>query len=218
MTVLDRIAPASLRERNIPVLETERLALRPPRLEDAGALATLANDRRIAENTLRIPHPYGLADAQSFITGANASDGETVFLITRRDATVLGACGVAQRAGEQPEIGYWLAVAFWGNGYATEAARTVIDHAFDDLGCEALHAGARVSNPASRRVLEKCGFEWTGVELYRIRSLASSAPFDRFRLDRRQWALARQRRGSRRESAARLRRARPPPRRGFHRC
>jgi RimJ/RimL family protein N-acetyltransferase len=50
--------------------------------------------------------------------------------------------------------------------------------------------GARVSNPASRRVLEKCGFQWTGVGLYRIRALASSAPVDRFRLDRKRWALA----------------------------
>ena len=41
-----------------------------------------------------------------------------------------------------------------------------------------------MSNPASRRVLEKCGFQWTGVGLYRIRALASSAPVDRFRLDR----------------------------------
>jgi RimJ/RimL family protein N-acetyltransferase len=49
-----------------------------------------------------------------------------------------------------------------------------------------------VSNPASRRVLQKCGFEWTGVGLYRIRALASSAPVDRFRLDRGLWAIARE--------------------------
>jgi len=119
MTVLDRIAPASLRERSIPVLETERLTLRRPRLEDAGALATLANDRRIAENTLRLPHPYALADAQAFITTANAGDDETVFLITARAGVVLGACGIATLDGETPEIGYWLGVPFWGNGYAT---------------------------------------------------------------------------------------------------
>ena len=87
-----------------------------------------------------------------------------------------------------PEIGYWLGVPFWGNGYATEAARALIDHAFGDLGHEVLHAGARVSNPASRRVLEKCGFQWTGVGLYRIRAIHSSAPFDRFRLERGIWA------------------------------
>jgi RimJ/RimL family protein N-acetyltransferase len=64
----------------------------------------------------------------------------------------------------------------------------LIDHAFGDLGHDALAAGARASNPASRRVLEKCGFQWTGVGLYRIRAINSSAPLDRFRLDRRLWA------------------------------
>jgi RimJ/RimL family protein N-acetyltransferase len=188
MTVLERITPEALRERSIPALETERLVLRAPRLEDAKALATLANDRRIAENTLRIPHPYSLADAQAFITHANAGDDEAVFLISARSGAIVGACGLATLDGETPEIGYWLGVPFWGKGYATEAARALIDYAFGDLGLEALLGGARVSNPASRRVLEKCGFQWTGVGLYRIRALKSSAPIDRFRLDRRLWA------------------------------
>jgi RimJ/RimL family protein N-acetyltransferase len=187
MTLLDFNPTETSRQRRIPVLATERLVLRAPRLDDAKAIASLVNDRRIAENTLRIPHPYGLADAESFIATANADDGERAFLITR-GAAVLGACGIARRDGEEPEIGYWLGVAFWGRGYATEAARGVIDHAFGDLGYECLAGGARVSNPASRRVLEKCGFQWTGVGLYRIRALASSAPVDRFRLDRRLWA------------------------------
>jgi RimJ/RimL family protein N-acetyltransferase len=187
MTLLDFNATETSRQRRIPVLATERLVLRAPRFDDAKAIATLVNDRRIAENTLRIPHPYGLADAESFIATANADDGERAFLITR-GAAVLGACGIARRDGEEPEIGYWLGVAFWGRGYATEAARGVIDHAFGDLGYDCLAGGARVSNPASRRVLEKCGFQWTGVGLYRIRALASSAPVDRFRLDRRLWA------------------------------
>ncbi len=77
---------------------------------------------------------------------------------------------------------------YWGRGYATEAVRAVIDHAFGALGHDALQAGARVSNAASRRVLEKCGFQWTGVGLYRIRAINSSAPLDRFRLDRGFWA------------------------------
>jgi len=66
--------------------------------------------------------------------------------------------------------------------------RAVIDHAFGDLDHEVLAAGARVSNPVSRRVLEKCGFQWTGVGLYRIRAINSAAPVDRFRLDRGLWA------------------------------
>ena len=188
MTVLDRITPETRRECSTPVLETERLVLRAPRLEDAMAVATLANDRRVAENALHIPHPYSLADAQAFIAGANAGDFGTVFLIAARSGAVLGACGLAASDSEAPEIGYWLGVPHWGTGYATEAARALIDHAFGDLDHEALLGGARVSNPASRRVLEKCGFQWTGVGLYRIRALKSSAPVDRFRLDRRLWA------------------------------
>ena len=77
---------------------------------------------------------------------------------------------------------------YWGQGYATEAARALIDHAFGDLGLDRLEADARVSNPASRRVLEKCGFQWSRVILRRVRAIASSAPVDRFRLDRGLWA------------------------------
>ena len=76
---------------------------------------------------------------------------------------------------------------YWGKGYATEALHAVIDYAFTDLAHESLQAGARVTNPASRRVLEKCGFQWTGVGLYRIRAINSSAPIDRFRLERGIW-------------------------------
>ena len=186
MTLLE-IPSESFRERSIPVLDTERLILRAPRLGDVKAVAMLANDRRIAENTARIPHPYRPADAEDFIAAANVG-GETVFLIAQRGGAVLGACGFIQIDRHPPEIGYWLGTKFWGKGYATEAVRAVIDYAFTDLDCEALQAAARVTNPASRRVLEKCGFQWTGAGLLRIRALASSAPIDRFRLDRGLWA------------------------------
>jgi RimJ/RimL family protein N-acetyltransferase len=186
MTLLEEIPRETYRERSIPVLETKPLALRAPRLEDAKTVAALANDRRIAENTARIPHPYRLSDAEGFISGANKAGGEAVFLITLRDKTVIGACGLSMQD-ETPELGYWLGVPHWGNGYATEALHAVIDYAFTDLAHKALQAGARVTNPASRRVLEKCGFQWTGVGLYRIASIKSSAPIDRFRLERGIW-------------------------------
>src|SRR5215471_1766978 len=122
MTLLDRSPTESFGERSVPVLATERLILRAPCFEDARMIAALVNDRRIAENTLRIPHPYGLADAQSFITAANTTASEIVFLIARRGGALIGACGIAQFGEERPEIGYWLGVPFWGQGYATEAA------------------------------------------------------------------------------------------------
>jgi RimJ/RimL family protein N-acetyltransferase len=195
MTLLEECPSESFRETCIPVLETKRLALRAPRLEDAKTVAALVNDRRIAENVARIPHPYKKSDAESFIAGANTPGGEIVFLITLHDETIIGACGLTMqeklrdKSQEQaPELGYWLGVKYWGQGYATEALHAVIDYAFTDLGYPALTAAARVTNPKSRRVLEKCGFQWTGVGLCRIRAINSSAPIDRFRLERGIWS------------------------------
>src|SRR5665647_2256430 len=97
MTLLEDIPRETFREGSIPVLETKRLALRAPRLEDAKTVATLASDRRIAENGARIPHPYQVSDAESFISGANKAGGEAVFLITLRDETVIGACSLVMQ-------------------------------------------------------------------------------------------------------------------------
>ena len=187
MALLESIPTESFRESCIPVLETKRLALRAPQLEDAKTVAMLANARRIAENTARIPHPYREADATNFIAAANKPASDALFLITLRDGSIMGACGLMLQD-ETPELGYWLGVPYWGKGYATEALHALVDYAFADLGHDALQAGARVTNPASRRVLEKCGFQWTGVGLYRIRAINSSAPIDRFRLERRVWS------------------------------
>jgi RimJ/RimL family protein N-acetyltransferase len=186
MTLSTQSLPQRVLERCIPILETERLVLRAPRLADVKAIARLVNDRRISENTARIPHPYGVADAEQFLAAVNRQESEATFAIVLK-GEIIGMCGIEPREAAA-ELGYWLGVPYWNRGYATEAVRAVIDHAFGDLEHDALQAGARVSNPASRRVLEKCGFQWTGVGLYRIRAIKSSAPLDRFRLDRGLWA------------------------------
>ena len=169
------------------VLETERLVLRRPTLADVKAIARLANDRRIAQNTARIPHPYAVSDAEVFVNFVAQQPQDTNFLITR-DGEVFGGVGIDLSRSATPEIGYWLGVPFWGQGYATEAARAVIDYAFEEFGTTELRAGARVVNAASRRVLEKCGFQWTSVELLKVLSLGCSVPVDRFRLDRGVWS------------------------------
>jgi len=172
-------------ERSLPVLATARLVMRAPRHTDVNAIAVLANDLRVAENTARIPYPYGIADAEQFVAAANKRDGEVSLVIMLGD-TLIGGCGVDPRA-DNAELGYWLGAPYWGRGFATEAVRAVIDYAFGDLAYETLQAGARVSNPVSRRVLEKCAFQWTSVQLTRIRAINSAAPVDRFRLDRGLW-------------------------------
>lgn len=187
MTLLERTTGSPIGA-SIPVLETERLVLRAPRLEDAKLIASLAGDRRVAENTRRIPHPYRVEDAEQFIAkaAAGASD-EMALMAIEREGDLIGGCSLTMLDGPTPEIIFWLGVPFWGQGYATEAVRALIDYAFTELDHKALQAGARVTNPASRRILEKCGFQWTGVGLHRIRAISSSAPIDHFRLDRGLW-------------------------------
>ncbi|MGE0566200.1 MAG: GNAT family N-acetyltransferase, partial [Pseudolabrys sp.] len=131
MTLLEELPRGPLQERSIPVLETKRLTLRAPCIEDAKTVAALANDRRIAENTARIPYPYKIADAENFIAGANKADGEVVFLIVGHDGAIMGACGAIPLDGQPPELGYWLGVSNWGKGFATEALHALIDFAFD---------------------------------------------------------------------------------------
>jgi RimJ/RimL family protein N-acetyltransferase len=185
MTLTEEIVAQTPRRREIPVLKTERLVLRAPRLADVKAIAQLANDRRIAENAVRIPHPYGVDDAEEFVASVNHRDGEACFVVICAGRPI-GICSVDLRE-DNVELGYWLGAPYWAHGFATEAAHAAIDYAFGDLGCDVLLAGARVSNPASRRVLEKCGFQWTSVRLVRIRAINSASPVDRFRLDRGLW-------------------------------
>jgi len=185
--MLQDIPPPTSREAGRCILETERLMLRRPTLADVKAIARLANDRRIAENGRRLPHPYLQDHAVEFVRGI-ANDGrETVFLI-ENNHTPIGMVGVDWPEPETPELGYWLGVDYWGQGFATEAARAVIDFTFDEFEVEQMRSGARVANPASRNVLEKCGFQWSGVELHRFEALGSSSPVDCFRLSRSVWA------------------------------
>ena len=185
--MLQDIPTPTLQETRSCVLETERLSLRKPTLADVKAIAQLANERRIAEMTRRLPHPYLHVHAEQFINALPDSGGGAVFLI-ERDGEAVGMAGVDWREPELPELGYWFGVEHWGQGFATEAARAVIDFTFEEFSVDHLVSGARVANPASRKVLEKCGFQWSGVELHRFEALGSSTPVDCFRLTRSVWS------------------------------
>jgi RimJ/RimL family protein N-acetyltransferase len=197
--MLQDIPTPTLREASPCVLETERLTLRRPTLADVKAIAGLANDRRIAENTRRLPHPYSQEHAIAFVR-AIADNRKTVYLIENNFVPV-GMVGVDWRETDAPELGYWLGVDHWGQGFATEAARAAIDLTFEEFDVEHLLSGARVANPSSRNILEKCGFQWSGVELHRFEALGSSTPVDRFRLSRSVWSSLKNWNNSTRRSA-----------------
>jgi RimJ/RimL family protein N-acetyltransferase len=197
--MLQDLPTPTSREATSCVLETERLTLRRPTLADVKAITLLANDRRVAENTRRLPHPYSREHAEEFVQRTSTERRETLFLI-ENNLQPIGVVGIDWREPDAPELGYWLGVEHWGRGFGTEAARAVIDFTFEEFEVEQLMAGARVSNPSSRNILEKCGFQWSGVELHRFEALGSSTPVDCFRLSRSVWASIKSWSGSTRRS------------------
>jgi RimJ/RimL family protein N-acetyltransferase len=174
-------------------LETRRLWLRWPRLADAQAIVRLAGEKAVAEMTARIPHPYLPEDAERFIFQARRSNTEGQGLqlaITPKGKpnSLIGVVGIGPGPETgKPSLGYWLGTPCWGQGFATEAARALIDAFFAYGDADDLSASARVLNPTSRRVLEKCGFAYQGSGLSELPARGGFYPADHFRLDRRAW-------------------------------
>lgn len=174
-------------------LETRRLWLRWPRLADVQAIVRLAGEKTVAEMTARIPHPYSPEEGERFIfhaRRANADGAGLQLAITPKGKpnTLIGLVGIGPEPETgKPHLGYWLGTPFWGQGYATEAARALIDAFFAYGEADELTASARVINPASRRVLEKCGFAYQGSCLAELPARGGLFPADHFRLDRRAW-------------------------------
>jgi RimJ/RimL family protein N-acetyltransferase len=172
------------------VIETARLVLRAPSPRDLDGIVELANNIRVAEMTATIPHPYTRKDAETWLDKVDRGKGHSLVVFAKGDEkrVLVGVAGFGHRGDEHhPEIGYWVGEEHWGNGYATEASRALIDHAFSETDIEALAASCRINNTSSRRVIEKCGFQWVGTGLNQVKALNASVPVDRFVLERRTW-------------------------------
>jgi RimJ/RimL family protein N-acetyltransferase len=174
-------------------LETRRLWLRWPRLADVQAIVRLAGEKAVAEMTARIPHPYTPEDAERFVFHARKGNTEGVGLqlaITPkgRPNALIGMVGIGASPDDgSPHLGYWVGAPHWNEGYGTEAARALIDAFFAYTPAPELTSAARVINPASRRVLEKCGFAFQGSGLMEFKARGGLFPVDHLRLDRRAW-------------------------------
>jgi len=152
---------------------TERLLLRPAWDEDVSALHAAIGDEGVVRNLARAPWPYRMEDARSFV--GLARDPQLpdflIFARTHGSPRLIGGIGLAREDSGAVELGYWVARAYWGLGFATEAARAVIGMADDSLRIAQLVAGHFLDNPASANVLYKLGFRPTG-EVFMRRSLA----------------------------------------------
>lgn len=140
-------------------LKTERLILRPLAVDDAEPIARLAGEWDVAAMTERIPFPFGADAAMDWV---QAVKDEIVFGM-HLDGTFIGCAGLAPKDDGNTEIGYWIGKPWWGRGFATEAGRAVVAHGFLELGITNLVSAHFEDNPASANVLQKLGFEPTGV-------------------------------------------------------
>lgn len=154
-----------------PEIRTDRIVLRPPTVSDAPTIARLANDLDVGRMTTRMPYPYSLSDAETWLGGLQARDPrrEATFAL-EEDGDLAGVLGL--HPGEDGiELGYWLGRPYWGRGLATEAARAVLGWVRKNWPVRFLRAGHFADNPASGAVLVKAGFLYTGE----VQSRASKA-------------------------------------------
>ena len=151
----------------IPILDTDRLRLRPFVLEDAPTVQWLASDAEVAATTLNIPHPYPDGLAAAWISGHGAAAERGVFtwaIVRRAGAALMGSITLSVNAQHRrAELGYWLGVPFWNQGYMTEAAHRVTVYGFEQLGLHRVQAACFPRNVASARVMEKAGLRYEGV-------------------------------------------------------
>ena len=140
-----------------PTVRTDRLLLRPLTPKDAPELSRLAGRREIADTTISIPHPYSDEQARQWITGLAdlCAQGNVVLfgMTLELGGSLVGTIGLRDIDVEhsQAELGFWVAVECWGQGYATEAARAVVGFGFGQLGLNCMNDAVRLDSNATMK-------------------------------------------------------------------
>lgn len=128
---------------------------------DRDSLVRFADNRRVWRNLKdRFPHPYTAADAEAWLA-LNRTNPDITGWAIEVDAMAVGGIGLVPGTDVHAKcahIGYWLGEPYWGRGIATDAVRAVTRDALGERGFVRLEAPVFAWNPASMRVLEKCGY------------------------------------------------------------
>jgi len=147
-------------------IETERLVLRKPRLEDAAAVFDRYAGNRDVTRYLGWPRHESVDATRAFLEFSEAEwkrwPAGPYLIETREGGLLLGSSGLAFATPRRAATGYVLAKDAWGKGYATEALRAVVEVA-RGVGVIRLYALCHVEHAPSSRVLEKCGFAREGT-------------------------------------------------------
>ena len=167
-------------------IRTTRLLLRPPRMADAASIRALCCEFAVTRWLARVPHPYPEGEAERFV-GSCLAPGARVWAIERKaEAGLIGMMGIDGAPGQE-SLGYWLGTPYWGQGYASEAARAIVNWAFADAGLDRLHSGAFEGNDASLRIQQKLGFTVTGRRMAPCLSQGADRPHIDTALPRAVW-------------------------------
>ena len=150
------------------MLSTARIRLRPWRESDAPELFRYASDPEVGPRAGWSPH-QSVEESLDIIRTVFRDAGCTWAIELKESGEAIGAMGygpscvsnLPAREGE-PHCGYWVARPYWNQGIATEALRMMIDHIRRTTEILSLIGGHFIDNPASGRVMEKCGFVPTG--------------------------------------------------------
>ena len=152
---------------------TERLLLRPGWVEDAPALCRTIGDEAVVRNLARAPWPYTPGDAERFLQQPPVPHRPNFLVFLRDTAELVGGIGLKGEA--HAELGYWIARAHWGKGFAREAGQAVVDLCDASLRLPRLESEYAIDNPASGNVLAKLGFRPSGAVAERY-SLGRKGP------------------------------------------
>src|SRR5688572_6523475 len=142
-------------------LRTERLFLRPPWPEDAPELTRAIGQEAVVRMLARVPWPYNEDHARTWIEGPRDPHLPNLLITLPEEAGQIVGCIGLHEDGGQIEVGYWIAPAHWGRGYATEALSGLLALA-RLAGHRRIVSRHAADNPASGRVLRKAGFRATG--------------------------------------------------------
>ena len=148
----------------LPTLRTRRLLLEPFRQDDIPQLIPLIGAREVAATTRRIPYPYTPEDAERFLAEAGQAREINLAIRLLAGMELIGG-GILRPDFDQQnaEVGYWIGVPHWRRGYATEAARALVQYGFETLKLHRVFAFHTANNPASGKVLRNVGLKHEGT-------------------------------------------------------
>lgn len=156
---------------NQDTIETERLLLRRWKLSDADALYKYACDPEVGPHAGWPPH-QSVEESKMIIRELFTND-YTWAVILKETNEPIGCMGYypfgksnIEIGKNDAEVGYWIGKPHWNKGYCTEALQAMIRYCYEKKNFQTLWADFFIDNPASGRVMEKCGFTDTGKENY----------------------------------------------------